>query len=321
LHCIRGLAMGGGYYSGKGGGKGGGGGGKGGGGGGKGGGGGGYYDGGGKAAAATSDFSPGSGKGDGWQTKGDAGSSRTNDKLPAAVVRKLTVLNYPELDAASLSGQAYCKIVLWLEEEKIRLYDKMDRKPMRDFNKAWYPKVAEYCRDLGVAAEGLSERDLAVKLQVLNSLCNLAMHDVYRDKVEASELNVVPPPKSMRMGADKQRLREMLPALNRLLESFSLPQLPDDSVDSDTVAALRCVHARVCTPSGNADSGDFIDLNNLPVGVPTTDPDVKRAAAVLRVLHGNELQELQVNINHVINELQQLTADPKTDARLGRVGR
>jgi len=278
--------------------------------------GGGYYDGGGKAAAATSDWAV---KGDAG--KGDAGGSRIKDTLPAAVVRKLRVLNYPELDSASLSGQAYCKIVLWLEEEKIRLYEKIDRKAMRDFNKGWYSKVSDYCRELGVEAEGLSERDLVVKLQVLNSLCNLAMHDVYRDKVEASELSVVPPPKSMRIGVEKQRLREMLPALNRLLESFSLPQLPDDSVDSDTVAALRCIHARVCTPNGNADSGDYVDLDNLPVGVPISDPEVRRAAAVLRVLHGNELQELQVNINHVINELQQLTADPKTDARLGRVGR
>jgi len=108
--------------------------------------------------------------------------------------------------------------------------------------------------------------------------------------------------------------------LNRLLECFSLPQLPADAVDTDSIAALRCIHTRVCVPEQNADAS-YLDIDQLPVGLQIDDPDVKRAAAVLRLLHGIELQQLQVNINQVINELQQLTADPKTDARLGRVGR
>lgn len=72
-----------------------------------------------------------------------------------------------------------------LEEEKIRLYDKLDRKVLRDFTRGWYSAVADYAKELGVPAEGLSEKDLFVKLRVLNSLTNLAVHDIYRDKTEA----------------------------------------------------------------------------------------------------------------------------------------
>lgn len=258
------------------------------------------------------------GKGKGG-VKGAAAPEATAT-LPGALMRKLKALNYPEPDSASLVGQAFCKIVLWLEEEKIRLYDKSDRKALRDFGKAWYTSAADYCKELGVPAEGLDERNLAVKLRVLNGLTNLAIHDIYRDKVEAKELTLVAPPKAASGEADeKQKLLDFVAPLNKLLENFKLPKLPTDAPDTDTLAALDCIHARVCPPP--KDKGTPLNLDEIPVGFEIADPEVRRAACVLRLLHGNELRDLQVKINQVINELQQLTADPKTDSRLGRVGR
>lgn len=260
-------------------------------------------------------------KGKGGQTSAGAAAAPIIP-LPAGLVRKLEALGYPEVASASLGGQAYCKIVLWLEEEKIRYYEKHLRRVLRDFNKGWYTHVEEYCKELNVPAEGLNEKNMTLKLNVLNNLTNLAIHDIYRDKVEAGELALAAPAKAA--GADvseeKQRLGHLISPLNRLLECFGLPQLPPDAVDTDSIAALRCIHTRVCVPEQNADAS-YLDIDQLPVGLQIDDPDVKRAAAVLRLLHGIELQQLQVNINQVINELQQLTADPKTDARLGRVGR
>lgn len=119
----------------------------------------------------------------------------------------------------------------------------------------------------------------------------------------------------------KQRLAPLIPAVNRLLEVYELPVLQEAAADAETLAALRCVHTRICPPSQDDDGGTPLDLDKLPTGLQIDSPEVRRAAAVLRLLHGLELQQLQVNINHVINELQCLTADPKTDARLGRVGR
>lgn len=265
----------------------------------------------------------GKSKGKGGQAAagGNAAAAGPSVPLPAGLVRKLEALGYPEVGTASLSGQAYCKIVLWLEEEKIRYYEKHLRRVLRDFNKGWYGHVEEYCKELNVPAEGLSEKNMTLKLNVLNNLTNLAIHDIYRDKVEAGELALAAPAKAA--GADgaeeKKRLGHLMAPLNRLLECFGLPQLPQDAADTDSIAALRCIHTRVCVPEQPADA--TLDLDNLPVGLQIDDPEVKRAAAVLRLLHGIELQQLQVNINQVINELQQLTADPKTDARLGRVGR
>lgn len=242
--------------------------------------------------------------------------------LPGALTRKLEALKYPELATVSMEGQNFCKIVLWLEEEKIRYYEKKERQNLRDFGKAWYTYAVEYCKELGVVAEGLDEKNAAVKLRVLNGLTNLAIHDIYRDKAEAGELQSAPPPKGV-IGASERaaaKLQDLVPALNRLLGAFSLPKLPDDAADADTIAALQCIHVRVCPPPAK-DAGSQLDLATLPVGLDVADPEVKKAACVLRLLHGNELQTLQVHINQVINELQQLTAEPNIDARLGRVGR
>lgn len=231
--------------------------------------------------------------------------------------RKLQALGYPELGSVSLDGQAYMKVILWLEEEKIRLYEKIDRAPLRKFDKSWFEAVGKYAKELGVPADGLTEKAINVKLNVLNGLTNLAVHDIYRDQDEANQLQNAVPHHAPAAGP-KQRLGELLPALNRILGTFELPQLPQDAMDTDILAGLKCALVRVA-PTGAEEP--TMDLRKLPLGIDVVDPEVRKAVAVLRLLHGLELQQLQVNINTVINELQQLTANPQTDSRLGRVGR
>merc|ERR1719316_2413589 len=164
------------------------------------------------AEAGGGGFYSGKGKG-GGKGGGKAAPAAAGPPLPAALIRKLEALGYPELGAASLNGQAYCKIVLCLEEEKIRYYEKFDRKALRDFGKAWYSHVQDYCKELNVPAEGLNDKNMAVKLNVLNNLTNLAIHDIYRDKVEAGELSLSAPAKvAGDEGEEKQRLTNLVPA-------------------------------------------------------------------------------------------------------------
>lgn len=48
---------------------------------------------------------------------------------------------------------------------------------------------------------------------------------------------------------------------------------------------------------------------------------VDAAASVLRMLYVADLRELQDQVNELLMQLQALTANPKTDSRLGKVGR
>jgi RLL motif-containing protein 1 len=51
------------------------------------------------------------------------------------------------------------------------------------------------------------------------------------------------------------------------------------------------------------------------------DKALNEAAKILRLLHIKELRELQTRINETIVNIQKITANPKTDSSLGRVGK
>lgn len=62
-------------------------------------------------------------------------------------------------------------------------------------------------------------------------------------------------------------------------------------------------------------------MDEQELGFDTGDPLLNKAACALRLLHINELRQLQTDINNAVVAVQTLTANPKTDERLGKVGR
>ena len=59
-----------------------------------------------------------------------------------------------------------------------------------------------------------------------------------------------------------------------------------------------------------------------PLGFQTGGSEaLDSAARVLRMLHVRELRRLQDEVNKCICVMQEFTANPRTDSRLGRVGR
>jgi len=52
----------------------------------------------------------------------------------------------------------------------------------------------------------------------------------------------------------------------------------------------------------------------------TGDPNVRQAIRVLRCLYIEDIRQLQTSINECIVALQCITADPRTDTSIGRVG-
>ena len=55
--------------------------------------------------------------------------------------------------------------------------------------------------------------------------------------------------------------------------------------------------------------------------VKCIDKILNDAAKILRLLHIKELRDLQTKINETIALIQGITANPKTDTSLGKVGR
>jgi hypothetical protein len=59
----------------------------------------------------------------------------------------------------------------------------------------------------------------------------------------------------------------------------------------------------------------------VPLGFTTEDVRVEMGGKALRMLYNADLKELQSQVNHVIAAVQNITTQPKTDSRLGKVGR
>ena len=64
-----------------------------------------------------------------------------------------------------------------------------------------------------------------------------------------------------------------------------------------------------------------VPMDKIDLGFETGDYISTEASKVLRLLHVKELRELQDSVNEAIVNVQALTANPKTDTKLGKVGR
>ena len=77
---------------------------------------------------------------------------------------------------------------------------------------------------------------------------------------------------------------------------------------------------RAATASRGAGGGG-VDWADFPLGFSTGDATLDRAAVILRMLYVADLRELQDAVNDILVTVQEFTAQPKTDASLGVVGR
>eukprot|EP01125_Pyxidicula_operculata_P019126 TRINITY_DN6905_c0_g2_i1.p1 TRINITY_DN6905_c0_g2~~TRINITY_DN6905_c0_g2_i1.p1 ORF type:complete len:132 (+),score=22.27 TRINITY_DN6905_c0_g2_i1:59-397(+) len=76
------------------------------------------------------------------------------------------------------------------------------------------------------------------------------------------------------------------------------------------------------TTSSTQDAASLLaNQEALPLGFDTGDAKVNQAALILRLLYINDLRDLQTRINELITTMQEFTAHPTTDVRLGHVGR
>lgn len=58
----------------------------------------------------------------------------------------------------------------------------------------------------------------------------------------------------------------------------------------------------------------------MDLGFDLGDYVLNRAAKILRLLYIHDLRNLQTKINEAIVAVQSITANPKTDTKLGKVG-
>ncbi|XP_062863369.1 RNA transcription, translation and transport factor protein [Trichomycterus rosablanca] len=240
--------------------------------------------------------------------------------------RKLTALDYHNPAGFDSSDETeFRNFIVWLEDQKVRHYKIEDRGNLRNTSSSEWPKSFEkYLQDVSCPFSA-SER-----CETIDWLLGLAVRFEYSDNVEkyrkcepAAEVNNAaqkPADSLINLDSNDPDFKAGVAALANLLKI----QRHDDYLVM--LKAIRILIQERLTPeaiarASKAKEGLPVALDKHILGFDTGDATLNEAARILRLLHIEELRELQTRINEAIVAVQAIIADPKTDHRLGKVGR
>uniref|UniRef100_A0A1I7Z7Q7 DnaJ-X domain-containing protein n=1 Tax=Steinernema glaseri TaxID=37863 RepID=A0A1I7Z7Q7_9BILA len=110
-------------------------------------------------------------------------------------------------------------------------------------------------------------------------------------------------------------------AIERMRKHLNITSHPDPGTVLRAVCK-RILEGRQGSTNGAAqDDAKKFALNKFDLGIKSSgDPKVDAAVRALRLLHLQNMRELQTGINRTLVSVQSVTADPKADVRVGKVG-
>ncbi|XP_076314084.1 RNA transcription, translation and transport factor protein [Tachypleus tridentatus] len=243
--------------------------------------------------------------------------------------RKLTALGYHNPENFNVNDEnEFRNVVVWLEDQKIRFYKIEDREDLRNINHSnWESVFKQYLKHVECPF------DLPDRNAVIDWLLSFSVRLEYGDSVEKykdataenAEKNLVNAPQVIQenpldnLDFEDKDFKAGVSTLARLLNITEHP---------DHLVTLKAI----CTLVKNRLSVEAVSKKEKPQGKPfplqkssltfdTGDYVMNQAAKVLRLLYIHDLRDLQTRINEAIVAVQTITANPKTDTKLGRVGR
>jgi len=245
--------------------------------------------------------------------------------------RKLLALNYPTPEKFDPSNQSiYRGLVVWLEDQKIRHYKIDDRGSLRDIGSdSWPAAFHQYLSDLACPIMSGSTGE------ILDWLLGCAVRFEYAEKLEAYNKQTKEFVKQTRTEQPKIvssnpldnldfTTPEFRAGVEALAGSLKISKHPDHLVTLQAICKLvatRLNSKALQNPSSVVPQGEAYPFREYGLGFETGDPVVNEAAKILRLLHIQDMRALQTRINECIVAIQAITANPKTDTRLGKVGR
>lgn len=252
--------------------------------------------------------------------------------------RKLKALGYHHPESFSLSDETEVRnMIVWLEDRKICLYKIEDRDPLRNISSpAWVGALKKYLSDLACPIQNLSQKGAvmnwllshAIRLEYMDNEAEINLKHEEREKRKTGGTSDETESVLNDLEGDDPHLKAGISSLVHLL---NLPHHPDHMIMLQAVSRLvenKLSESAIAFAKSEAEQKkprlkevDFLPLNKTNLGFETSDSAVNEAAKIIRLLHIHELRELQTFINESIVTVQNITADPRTDQSLGRVGR
>ncbi|NXE29399.1 RTRAF protein, partial [Ardeotis kori] len=235
--------------------------------------------------------------------------------------RKLSALDYHNPAGFNCRDETeFRNFIVWLEDQKIRHYKIEDRGNLRNIHSDDWPKSFEkYMKDVNCPFK-IQERQ-----ETVDWLLGLAVRleygdhaDKYKDSAPDGAKNTDNTAKNaeplINLDVNNPDFKAGVMALANLLQI----QRHDDYL---VMLKVKRLTQDAIAKASQSKEGLPVALEKHILGFDTGDAVLNEAAQILRLLHIEELRELQTKINEAIVAVQAIIADPKTDHRLGKVGR
>jgi RLL motif-containing protein 1 len=238
--------------------------------------------------------------------------------------RKLQALDYQSPSDTFSDESSFRGLISWLEDQKIRHYKIEDRAGLRDAGSSDWPKAfKKYLEDLSCPIADADKNSLidwilgyAVRLEYGDNT------DKYRS-VTATKVSTAKGSNPLEnLDFNDAEFKAGVASLAQLLQ---IPPHPDHLVVLKAVClVVKEKLSKEALEKAQREKGTkplpTLPLDKMELGFETSDYVTQEAAKILRLLHIRELRELQTLANEAIVAVQTLTANPKTDTKLGKVG-
>lgn len=216
-----------------------------------------------------------------------------------------------------------------MEDQKIRHYKIEDREQLRkiDDQDAWMTAYQQYKNDVGVPTLSSLTEELSWILSYAVRLEYLDNADTYK-LIDAAQINELRRPINPTVSSKNpfssmdMSSQEFEAGVRELGRRLNIPHHTDHLKVLEAAARIVERHlGKVIVPTKPANRNA-----NMAYSIKDSDKyafpekDLDEGAKILRLLQIHSVRHLQTVINETIVAVQEITANPKTDTKLGKVG-
>ncbi|ODM99548.1 hypothetical protein Ocin01_07120 [Orchesella cincta] len=246
--------------------------------------------------------------------------------------RKLQALDYPTTDGYQPDDESkFRELIVWLEDQKIRHYVVEQRTALRQTTSpTWRQALNKYLQDLELG--GMV--DTSTNSEISDVLLGMGIRYDYCDNVEkfskaSSDLVKAEQRQAPKIVAanplDKLDFSspDFISGVNTLADQLKVAKHANHLVTLEACAALvKTRYSKEAQKSGlhKQKTGNPFPFQEVDQSFDCGDYVLNHAAKILRLLFICDIRDLQTKINECIVAVQTVTANPKTDTRLGKVG-
>ncbi|TMW53076.1 hypothetical protein DOY81_001804 [Sarcophaga bullata] len=243
---------------------------------------------------------------------------------------KLEALEHPTPDKLDYNDRKiFASTILWLEDQKIRTYKIEDRENLRrmDNMQVWEEAYTQYKNDLGMPQFETPLEELSWLLSYAIRLEFLDAPDAYKNLNSAEVAQKIN--KSIAPSIQNENFfdnmdfnhKDFVGGIRALASKLKIPHHPNHLIQLEAIARVVKERLSLATKNREPIVGTPFPFEKGNDIVFKDDPSLDYPVRILRLLQIQSLRELQTHINETIVAVQNLTANPKTDTKLGKVGR